>query len=235
MGNYVHSKAHYAATKKRQINRMIDQQQSYGFDRVPSPAQKRMNEAVAAVRFTKRGGTQRPVNDLPHDKQASAFQNALDEQRYAMTMFPESKSVGEALSKWYATPIGKAALTARLRDDYAEGQKRAALGDGAPGTDQLIYGPQWRPAVQNDAPRPIGTASPVQDGTLSAAPNLGSRSAADGTPPAASSAYVGKIDADWIRAVAKQAYAPVREKLRAMKQWSDDEIDAALIRHERGW
>jgi hypothetical protein len=46
--------------------------------------------------------------------------------------------------------------------------------------------------VQNDSPRPIGTASPVQDGTLSAAPNLGSRSAADGTPPAASSGYVGK-------------------------------------------
>jgi hypothetical protein len=224
MGNYVHSKQFYASVKRREVNRLID-----------AAKQTAAQQQSPEIAFVKRGGTQRPTNDLPADKQASAFQYALDEQKFAMSMFPEAKSVGEALSKWYATPVGKATITARLRDDYEEGQKRAAL--GAPmGSDDLIYG-SWRSAVQNDSPRPIGTASPTQDGLMSASPNDGvmSHSAADGSPPAVSGAYVGKIDADWIRALCKGAYAPVREKLRAMKRWSDDEIDCALIRHERGW
>jgi hypothetical protein len=234
---YVHSKAHYAATKKRNIHRMIDQQQSYGYDRTPSPAQKRMNEAVAAVRFTKRGGTHHAVNDLPHDKHAaSGFDYAINEQKYAMTMFPEAKTVGEALSKFYATPIGKATITARLRDDYAEGQKRAALGAGAAGTDPLIYGPNWRPAAWEDSSPPFANA-PAGDGTQSASAYPGSRSAADGSPAAASSQFIGKLDRDMILAIAKQTmggvYSKVRKQLVAMNQWPDDWIDSALIRHER--
>jgi hypothetical protein len=235
MGNYVHSKQFYAATKRREINRLLD---SYGYDRKPSPAQQRLNEAVAAVRFTKRGGHQHPVNDLPHDKHAADFKYAIDEQRHAMTMFPESKSIGEALSKWYGTEMGKRVLSERLRDNYKQSQLDGALGDGAPGTDQLIYGPQWRPAVQSDSPRPIGTANPAVDGTLSAGPNVGSRSAADGTPPAASSAYVGKLDREMIGAIGKQVmagvYAKVRKQLVAMDQWPEDWIDSALVRYERG-
>jgi hypothetical protein len=256
MGYYAHSKQYYSAIKRREINRMIDQQ-SYGYSRTPSPAQKRVNEAVAEVRFTKKPHNgiepvamsdedvetgKRLVTTLKFAKlneqhsrgeiDGVTYSNVI--RGWAQTLFPGDK---DALSKFIALHHDE--MAAKLRKDYAAAQKQAALGDGAAGTDQLIYGPNWRPAVQNDSPAPIGTASPTQDGTMSAAPNAASRSAADGTPPAASSAYVGKaISRDMFIAIAKQTmagvYSKVRAQLIAMDQWPIDWIDSALIRHERG-
>jgi hypothetical protein len=55
---------------------------------------------------------------------------ALDEQRHAMKMFPESKSVGEALAKWYATDSGRKVASAYSQSFYEDMQKRGALGNG---------------------------------------------------------------------------------------------------------
>jgi hypothetical protein len=80
--------------------------------------------------------------------------------------------------------------------DAAATKAVAEVYGGAAGTDQLIYGPNWRPAAWGDDASPPVGRGPATDGTMAASPNDGvmSHSAADGSPPAASSAYVGKYD-----------------------------------------
>jgi hypothetical protein len=60
----------------------------------------------------------------------SDFDTAIAEQRYAMKMFPEAKSMAEALAKWHATSQGKAVSASFVRDSYQRQQKAEALGNG---------------------------------------------------------------------------------------------------------
>jgi hypothetical protein len=62
---------------------------------------------------------------------AKANQNyALAEQQHALKMFPESKTVGEALARFHQTDIGKRVLNAVCKNTYERSQFENALGDG---------------------------------------------------------------------------------------------------------
>jgi hypothetical protein len=74
---------------------------------------KRQDEAPATVADTG-----------PEDVAKANVDFALAEQQHAMRMFPESKSVGEALAKWHATDSGRKVQSAYLRDAYEKMQKR---------------------------------------------------------------------------------------------------------------
>jgi hypothetical protein len=102
-----------------------------GYDRVPSPAQAIRNRAVerfkraynelreetfvgkvggGEVKFTKHkpyGGLGAIETEEGRKEAMSDFDTAIAEQNFARKMFPEAKTVGEALAKWYATDMGK--------------------------------------------------------------------------------------------------------------------------------
>jgi len=116
---------------------------SYGYDRVPSEAQALRNRAVERfkractelrdesvgkdIKFTKKPTV---VDDLPANKEGTAkmsdFDTAIAEQRFAQKMYPEEKSVGAALAKWYATPQGKAVSQSFSADIHRRQQLKAA-------------------------------------------------------------------------------------------------------------
>jgi hypothetical protein len=182
------------------------------------------------VRFRKRqvhsGGTHHPVNDLPAHKVAADFAYAMDEQRHAMTMFPESKSLGAALAKWYETPVGKRTISAKLKADYEAGQRRvAAVGNG---------NGQWAQSAADDSPiQPSGEYDSREPG-VSAVNGLMSEShfydGAVGNGSGFSKEWIGAFG----KATMAGVYAAVRKKLVAEGKYPEDWIDSALIRHERG-
>jgi hypothetical protein len=132
-------------------------------------AVKRVREGDAEVVFQKHKpyGGQGHNEMAEREKAMTGFNYALDEQKYAMTAFPESKSIGEALSKWYQTELGKRTVTARLRDDYLEGQKQAAVGNGYENLG-IADAAGWAGAVQGPPHNPISPLANTQFGTTAA-------------------------------------------------------------------
>jgi hypothetical protein len=55
---------------------------------------------------------------------------AKHHQAFAMEMFPDSKNIGVALSKFYDTDVGKIALGYAAQTKYSELQKAERCGDG---------------------------------------------------------------------------------------------------------
>jgi hypothetical protein len=100
---------------------------------------------VAVAKHPPRG----PIGTDESEKAMSDFDLAIQEQRFAQKMFPEAKSVGEALAKWYATENGKKVAATFARDVYERQQKATALGNGygqplGPGS-----GTNWNGATGN--------------------------------------------------------------------------------------
>jgi hypothetical protein len=119
----------------------------FGFSRVPSPAQKRLNRLNAARRarriidpqiesvdsVDKGAGVGCEVvfrkHETERDQAMSDFEWAIEEQKYAEAQYPELSKYA-ALSKWLSSDIGKRINAQRNREIYAREQKRTAVGNG---------------------------------------------------------------------------------------------------------
>jgi len=185
---------------------------SFGFTRKPSPAQERRNKIRRLVNLTihevssvDRGAGQgchvlltkretekhKPCGGLgaieteEGRKQAmSDFDTAIAEQRYAQKMFPNEKSVGAALAKWYATPQGKDVSRSFSQDIYQRQQLKAAgkyesahVGDHVAWAGAVQGGVGYSGRVGNDF---TGPSAASDDGV----PNAGSAVAASKSHPA---------------------------------------------------
>jgi hypothetical protein len=163
MSNFIHSKQHRSAIQKRELNRLLDRYAAS----IP-----RVDEAPAT--FTEKSS---PNVEVKFKKRGGTPRPTND--------LPADKTAKfNRLLKEYQK--------AGLSFDYAATKARDEV-YGPPGTDALIYGPNWRPAAWGDS-QFDGTAAPASDGTQSAGLNVGSRSAADGSPAQPSADYVGKHD-----------------------------------------
>jgi hypothetical protein len=78
---------------------------------------------------------------------------AKQHQALAMEMFPDSKNIGIALSKFYDTDVGKIALGYAASTKYAEIQKDCRCGDG----DMVALAKVEREADKDDAGYVRGT------------------------------------------------------------------------------
>jgi hypothetical protein len=77
---------------------------------------------------------------------------ALTEQRFALARYPQSKTIGEALSRWHSSPEGAKIAAAFCKDYYEERQRGVALGNA----DTIAKGKGYnKPRVQHAKPKAV--------------------------------------------------------------------------------
>jgi hypothetical protein len=79
---------------------------------------------------------------------------AKQEQEFALKMFPESRTIGEALAKWHATAESKRVQAAALEHSYAKMQRRVAMENSytiAKSRPAYVPGHQTAPGQNGDS------------------------------------------------------------------------------------